>query len=218
MVPASPSYVSDVTDLGGAQRLAVDFSRGPTLLPGPAVPPCARATNPRPRRSLRHEADTEDARRTMSSHLSSRWHPSSRVPSPRLERTAREAWWSSRSLRLPLSGQASRPRHGRPRRPHSTRASWCRHHRRTCLRRQTWRVHSASPSWPSTSRGGVSLRPGSTVPPCARATERRPRRLMHHAADAEDARRTAAELVCRGLQKRPAEAPPGLPRAARARR
>ena len=218
MVPASPSHVSDVTDLGGAQRLAVDFSRGPTLLPGPAVPPCARATNPRPRRPLRHEVVTEDARRTRSSHLSSRWHPSSRVPSPRLERTAREAWWSSRSLRLPLSGQASRPRHGRPRRPHSTRASWCRHHRRTCLRRQTWRVHSASPSWPSTSRGGVSLRPGPTVPPCARATERRPRRLMHHAADAEDARRTAAELVCRGLQKRPAEAPPGLPRAARARR
>ena len=64
---------------------------------------------------------------------------------------------------------------------------------------------------------GVSLRPGSTVPPCARATERRPRRPMHHAADAEDARRTAAELVCRGLQKRPAEAPPSLPREARTR-
>ena len=48
MVPASPSYVSGVTDLGGPQRLAVDFSRGPTLPPSPAVPPCARATNPRP--------------------------------------------------------------------------------------------------------------------------------------------------------------------------
>ena len=66
------------------------------------------------------------------------------------------------------------------------------------------------------SRGGT-FRPGAPVPPCARATDLRPRRPLHHAADAEDARRIAAELFRRGLHKRPAEAPPSLPRATRAR-
>ena len=67
------------------------------------------------------------------------------------------------------------------------------------------------------SRGGT-FRPGAPVPPCARAADLRPRRPLHHAADAEDARRIAAELFRRGLHKRPAEAHPSLPRAARARR
>ena len=66
VVPASDAYVSDVTTLRGAQRLAimaVDFSAGATYRLSPAKPACARAREARARQPLQLGVDAEDARR-----------------------------------------------------------------------------------------------------------------------------------------------------------